>query len=55
MYGYHGRSLIVDLSAKSTEWEAIPESILRKFIGGTGLCSTDIARLALILFTPTIP
>ena len=37
MYGYHGRALIVDLSAKSTEWEAIPESILRKFIGGTGL------------------
>ncbi len=37
MHGYHGKALIVDLTTRTTDWEAIPESILRRFIGGTGL------------------
>jgi aldehyde:ferredoxin oxidoreductase len=37
LYGYHGKALIVDLAARTVEWEPIPETILRNFIGGTGL------------------
>ena len=37
MFGYHGKALIIDLTTRAAEWESIPESILRKFIGGTGL------------------
>ncbi len=37
MYGYHGRVLIVDLSERTSRREPLDESILRRFIGGTGL------------------
>ena len=37
MYGYHGRVLIVDLSDRTSVCKPIDESILRRFIGGSGL------------------
>ena len=37
MYGYHGKVLVVDLSSRSHHWDAIPEHVLRSFIGGIGL------------------
>ena len=39
MYGYHGRVQIVDLSSRVSHREPLDESILRRFIGGTGLAS----------------
>ncbi len=39
MYGYHGRVLIVDLSERTSSREPLDESVLRRFIGGTGLAS----------------
>ena len=39
MYGYHGKTLIVDLTKKQITWEPIDETVLRQFIGGTGLGS----------------
>ena len=39
MYGYHGRVLTVDLSSRTSRREPIDESVLRRFIGGTGLAS----------------
>ena len=38
-FGYHGRILVINASKRSWQWEAIDESILRKFIGGTGLAA----------------
>jgi len=35
--GYHGRYLRIDLTAQSFAAVPIPESVLRKYIGGTGL------------------
>ena len=37
MYGYNGKMLIVDLTARLSHWEAISEDVFRKFIGGSGL------------------
>ena len=37
VYGYHGRSLLVDLDTGEATYEPIPDEILRAFIGGTGL------------------
>ena len=37
--GYHGRLLRVDLTARTTRVESIPEAILRDFLGGRGLGS----------------
>ncbi len=39
MYGYHGSALIVDLSKRTSYREPLDESVLRRFIGGTGLAS----------------
>ena len=39
MYGYHGKVLIVDLSVRAAYREPINESILKRYIGGTGLAS----------------
>ena len=38
-FGYHGRILVINAAKRSWQWEAIDESILRKFIGGTGLAA----------------
>ena len=37
MYGYNGRALVVDLTARRAEWQPLGEDVLRRFIGGTGL------------------
>jgi len=37
LFGYHGRALVVDLGTGVAEFQAIPEAVLRAFIGGTGL------------------
>ena len=37
MYGYNGRALVVDLTARRAEWQPLSEDVLRRFIGGTGL------------------
>ena len=37
MFGYHGRALLVDLTAESVRWEPLDERVLKSFIGGIGL------------------
>ena len=37
LFGYNGKMLIVDLSARTSHWQTIPDDVLKKFIGGTGL------------------
>ena len=37
MYGYNGRALVVDLSSLRAGWQSLPEDVLTRFIGGTGL------------------
>ncbi len=39
MYGYHGIVLVVDLTSQTAHRERLPETVLRNFIGGTGLAS----------------
>ena len=44
MYGYHGSVLIVDLTAQTVFRERLPDSVLRSFIGGTGLAAYLLYR-----------
>ena len=44
IYGYHGIALVVDLTARAIRREPISESVLRNFIGGTGLASYLLFR-----------
>src|SRR6185437_9318605 len=37
MGGYHGRYLRIDLGTVSESWIQLPESVLRRFLGGVGL------------------
>ena len=37
LYGYNGRALVVDLTRQESHWETLPEDVLRRYIGGTGL------------------
>ncbi len=37
MYGYNGKALRVNLTSRDVTWDALPASVLRQFIGGTGL------------------
>ncbi len=37
MLGYHGKSLIVDLTTQQAWWEPLSKDVLHHFIGGTGL------------------
>ena len=37
MFGYHGRIMMVDLTAQEVQWEPLHEEVLRSFIGGIGL------------------
>ena len=39
LYGYHGAALVVDLTARTAVRDPLPESVLRKFIGGGGLAA----------------
>src|SRR5438874_526183 len=46
LHGYHGRLLIVDLSAATHREEQIAPEILQAFVGGTGLATYLLYRLA---------
>ncbi len=37
MYGYHGKTLVVDLTSRTHRWDGIDPVALRRFIGGIGL------------------
>ena len=37
MFGYNGRVLVVDLSARESWWETLAEDVLLRFVGGDGL------------------
>ncbi len=37
MPGYHGKTLVIDLTSGATRWDPIPDTVLRAFIGGVGL------------------
>jgi len=58
MFGYHGRYLRVDLDHGTVQWIALPEEVLRRFLGGVGLatylmhreCPPDVNP-----FAPTAP
>ena len=39
MNGYHGKALVIDLGLKTWRHVEIPESVLRGYIGGTGLAA----------------
>ena len=36
MFGYHGRSLRVDLSRGAADWVPLPKEVLRRLLGGVG-------------------
>ena len=46
MFGYHGRYLRVDLTEGCAEWRALPEDVLRRFLGGVGLATYLMHREA---------
>jgi aldehyde:ferredoxin oxidoreductase len=46
MYGYHGRYLRIDLTRSAAEWVALPERVLRRFLGGVGLAAHLLHREA---------
>ena len=37
LFGYHGRYLRVDLSAGTSQAIRLPQQVLRRYLGGTGL------------------
>ena len=37
MYGYHGKVMLVDVSAREVSWEPLGRDVLLRFIGGIGL------------------
>ncbi len=37
LYGYNGRTLLVDLTRRTSRWQKLDADVLRRFIGGTGL------------------
>jgi aldehyde:ferredoxin oxidoreductase len=39
MGGYHGRYLRIDLAKGTVAWIGLPESVLRRFLGGVGLAT----------------
>jgi aldehyde:ferredoxin oxidoreductase len=46
MHGYCGRLAIVDLTKRQVDYSAVPESVLRSFIGGRGLGAAILYRHA---------
>lgn len=58
MFGYHGRYLRIDLSRGHADWVPLPESVLRRFVGGVGLAVYLLHRMAppgIDPFAPTAP
>ena len=37
MYGYHGKVMLIELDEQLIRWESLDETVLRRFLGGTGL------------------
>ena len=37
LYGYNGRTLVVDLTRQQSYWQTLEPHVLRSYIGGTGL------------------
>src|SRR5262249_61482100 len=46
MFGYHGRYLRVHLGRGAADWVALPEGVLRRFLGGVGLATYLMHREA---------
>ncbi len=44
MHGYHGRYLRVDVSTGDAQWQTLPESAARRFLGGVGLATWLLLR-----------
>src|ERR1700758_4729550 len=46
MFGYHGRYLRINLATRTSVWVALPEDVLRRFLGGVGLATYLLYRQA---------
>jgi aldehyde:ferredoxin oxidoreductase len=55
MFGYHGRYLRIDLGSGSTDWQPLPEEVLRQFIGGVGLGTYLMHRESPVRIDPLAP
>src|SRR4051794_31794002 len=44
MFGYHGRYLRIDATSGAAEVVALPEPVLRRFVGGVGLAAWLLHR-----------
>jgi aldehyde:ferredoxin oxidoreductase len=55
MFGYHGCYLRVDLSDESARYVSLPESVLRRFLGGVGLATYLMHREAPAAADPLAP
>ena len=58
MYGFHGRLLHIDLTARSHCWRGLEEPRLRAFLGGIGLGTSllyDFAPPGVEPFSPANP
>ena len=55
MPGYHGRYLRIDLSTGQTRFVPLPDSVLRRFIGGSGLGTYLLLREGAAAVDPLSP
>lgn len=55
MGGYHGRYLRIDVSDGNANWVSLPESVLRRFIGGVGLGTWLLHQETTPHFDPLAP
>ncbi len=55
MFGYHGRYLRIDLSQGTSCWVPLPESVLRRFLGGVGLAAYLMHRESAADIDPLAP
>jgi aldehyde:ferredoxin oxidoreductase len=55
MGGYHGRYLRIDLTLGTTRWVPLPESVLRRFLGGVGLGTWILYRECPAGVDPLVP
>ncbi len=55
MFGYHGRYLRIDVTSGASEWVALPEDVLRRFLGGVGLATYLMHREAPVGVDPLVP
>jgi len=55
VFGYHGRYLRIDVSAGRGSWVALPDDVLRRFIGGVGLGTWLLHRESPVGIDPLNP